>query len=1433
MMIDGVLGSEAIDSSGEVLDVAGADISDVEKGTCLLNWEHTPGDKSATTLVGIVLKAKKIYKRDDCENDRQRRYWDEIKLPYIYGVCRLYDGAGHEEAKRIAAIIRDHAANNEPIVCRYSVEGATLKKEDNRLAESVVRRVAVTVKPCNRTAVSGLIEDPNAPEGFEKKHVKTKVRDLLDFSDAEKSETDPMFQRLGSSWGTVGDPMVDDLSKALAAGTASAAPSALEGGAALQKEDLGPKKPGKAKKWTTGDLIQKLSEGGYMEVFNRSEFRGFAKTLMPEASDDFIDHFTDVVEDYHVKKQHLAKKEPSATPAAKIGKKPAATPKKAAPKPVSAAPKPAKTPKKTGKVAAPKVAKPEEPDDNPVKLAVASIRGVPVAAPKVKTNKWVFDEQKGILHTRKGSFPMYNPDTGFEQKTHPLAKLSPFYHNGVLHVAPGADMNQIPHNGPNPEFAKMLETPEIKEFIRSKVLPGFVRNKQNLEAKTLPPDIVKIAYLMSAMSPNTPVSVQQLMEGHLYDSWQEHGLDPADPEFRKLRKDWKARDKANNLPKNDTEEYANDKGNFLSSDSEKGGRRKVGDVKSFMLANNKFDNIAQYHKLHPTMMELIQKHGTDARAATAELMQHKVKEIQWKNQRNAFRKKLKAQAAAAGLTDDHKNYVDQKMNEANAAGKFTKKGQAPAEREPGADDDDDAPLPFDPRMLTGNDDTDFNPDEYKEHPSIAKYSASRLTGKRWYRAKFKQEATDAGLQDKLSPFVNRALHEKFPKYEGTPVPGLAPKTGRYAFLLTGGSNAAVHDTHYIRHMFGMDNATDGRTLQYLKTGLWRAGNHHILEAMDRWYAKNHPAPRSIAQDPVAGKHFKDNEDAVGPGFWLHWATIPRDEKARGIDTTASQNELSTHSAMWKQMERVFGSEAPQLKKNAFSDKEPDEHMMGKLVALFLAYQQEFGEIPAMMMYYQHIVPHLYEMAEYREKHDDLSDFAKSMQIENLGIQLRKNVHDMQVAKISDPNVPTVHSVFFKDKDHGNTEHLAGRFVLHQGQVHHLEDYHGLIGATLPEGPLTIQGLTKLHGLKMSPHVRVEVETMDGQNDKFREHAHPEKMQNNARLPRPPSVFEYKRAGHDKPHTLEVKDGHYLLDGEKLSQPEVQKILENHKSGAAKISYKAKQKSQFDSVMKAEAAFESLMKADPAEMEPHELVRHIRDAEARGAMPKGSGDIATKHFFSDPMVPGLGNKLAFTDHLKQNPGGKTGAYIQMDGNDFRAINEKFGHAGGDSAIKAFGNAAREAMDETVGKENGKLWRNGGDEFIAHVPSHEHAAQFHRALSDKLNSLAPLGGQHKMSMSFGFGPDPASADLALYKAKEQKVAQPSAMRQMGKKLGIMGDKRQYKVGQVPNLAHSLMPGHEGPLPIHDAGQHAVHQTVTPASPTVATALPKPPKTPKAAA
>jgi hypothetical protein len=181
MIIDGVLGSQCVDSSGEVLDVEGADIQDLEEGRGVLNYEHKGAedkDSNGQEIVGKIVTAKKIFSEKDCETSRQVAFWKKVKHPFIYGVCRLYDGAGHEGAKALAAQIRDHHANSEPILVRFSVEGSTLEKDGNVLKRSVIRRVALTLKPCNRTADSGLIEDPNAPTGFDKKPV-SRVGDIL------------------------------------------------------------------------------------------------------------------------------------------------------------------------------------------------------------------------------------------------------------------------------------------------------------------------------------------------------------------------------------------------------------------------------------------------------------------------------------------------------------------------------------------------------------------------------------------------------------------------------------------------------------------------------------------------------------------------------------------------------------------------------------------------------------------------------------------------------------------------------------------------------------------------------------------------------------------------------------------------------------------------------------------------------------------------------------------------------------------------------------------------------------------------------------------------------------------------------------------------------------------------------------------------------
>ena len=199
MIIDGVAASEAIDSSGEILDVKGCDTSDFENGVGLLNYEHR-GDQaqgaSGNDIVGKIIYSKKIYKKDDCEGKRQEAYWDHVKLPFIYIKARLYDGAEHPGALALAAAIRDAVMHAEPILLRFSIEGTTLKKEGNRLLRTIGRKVALTFKPANKSAISGLISDPSGPKPITEKQGEKSLLSRLLEDDTSKSEA-PGQQHLG------------------------------------------------------------------------------------------------------------------------------------------------------------------------------------------------------------------------------------------------------------------------------------------------------------------------------------------------------------------------------------------------------------------------------------------------------------------------------------------------------------------------------------------------------------------------------------------------------------------------------------------------------------------------------------------------------------------------------------------------------------------------------------------------------------------------------------------------------------------------------------------------------------------------------------------------------------------------------------------------------------------------------------------------------------------------------------------------------------------------------------------------------------------------------------------------------------------------------------------------------------------------------------
>src|SRR5271157_5029471 len=85
--IDGIASSQAIDTSGEIVDLKGLDISSLIGAA--LTWEHE--SKNPSVVVGKILEAKKIFSIEDCENDRHRKFWNKCKTPFLYIKGRLFD----------------------------------------------------------------------------------------------------------------------------------------------------------------------------------------------------------------------------------------------------------------------------------------------------------------------------------------------------------------------------------------------------------------------------------------------------------------------------------------------------------------------------------------------------------------------------------------------------------------------------------------------------------------------------------------------------------------------------------------------------------------------------------------------------------------------------------------------------------------------------------------------------------------------------------------------------------------------------------------------------------------------------------------------------------------------------------------------------------------------------------------------------------------------------------------------------------------------------------------------------------------------------------------------------------------------------------------------------------------------------------------------
>jgi hypothetical protein len=294
MLIDGPITTQTIDSSGEILDLKGLDISDFLEGKATANFEHN--NDNADDVLGWFVYAKKIFSESDCENERQKMFWDKVKTPFLYGVLELLDDASHPGAIAVAAMLRYFKKKNEPVRIGMSIEGSTLERDGHILKRTVGRKVAITLRPCNKQCMLDVLPQERTDELIHKMESDYIKSFEVDSPILEKSEfLNNNKKTFNKSESNLIDEIKKDLlnlRKTLTAGMGNAAPSSLVGGSALAVEDK--------KNKTNVNVLKSVIRD--FQGKSKEDFKKAVKEALPDLSDKYVDHFVDLAEDLSLKK---------------------------------------------------------------------------------------------------------------------------------------------------------------------------------------------------------------------------------------------------------------------------------------------------------------------------------------------------------------------------------------------------------------------------------------------------------------------------------------------------------------------------------------------------------------------------------------------------------------------------------------------------------------------------------------------------------------------------------------------------------------------------------------------------------------------------------------------------------------------------------------------------------------------------------------------------------------------------------------------------------------------------------------------------------------------------------------------------------------------------------------------------------------------------
>jgi hypothetical protein len=852
MVIDGVAASEAIDSSGEILDVKGCDISDLENGLAVLNWEHKSeknDDHSSLDILGKITYAKKIFKAADCEDDRQLDYWKKVQLPFVYMKARLYDGAGHPAAVAAAAMIRDHHANGEPILLRYSIEGATLKRDGNRLEKTVARRVSATIKPCNRTAYSGLLEDPLAG----KDQVVTGIKDLLgDLKSVTKFE-DPTMQRLGAGQFFELAP----LGKTLTAGGYNAAPGTLTGGSALQKESL-QKQHIHAKKKGVGNVIKSAFDKSKKEESSKeSSEASFPEVDMPDVNQKKYKKLTEEInEEVSMSKseqefldQYYRKLVKSAI-------------------------------KDTIKRALDlHKAEDDDEDDEDDEDEDAPSFGVNPNS-KVHIIRRSTKEGKPMtpMIVDGDTLRRFHP----EQPSGGRVRFDPT--TGTLHTSKGSYRMHVPTDS---AYSEILHDPKILKS-HEEAMGNWLRLHELAKKNQIPPDLLMYASIFSAMSPRNPVPKQEIAFSHVIDMIRQGLLDPRNTSlFEKIKGGAKSEEetaKVNEFIKTHPlfQNFQNRVKSYSHKDKDVeagglpefmrgywagpagAGTRKVQAAGKFdeqffpesgvyqaglMDTTQKFKTLMNYRFMAPLIEALVKKHGTNGREIARDLLmssKHKTPEHR------------KDYAEERGLSDIP-DYLD--MDKVGMSG-------------------------FAPKTVTYLLGMAGFGDQIVADTHLSRHLWNL------YSNKVVKTNIKIGLQNLLndpsSTEEDKALARDYLSYEGV-------KGGQK-------QRKKKYET-FTPHSF-------------VRSVMWNPQNHDVMKQVDDYYRDNHPAVALVSNrffggPDSSGRHYIHS---IFPSFWLHWLTINPHDRARfeaaggeRKQQTASFNAGTHHRPFFQIADEVISS----------------------------------------------------------------------------------------------------------------------------------------------------------------------------------------------------------------------------------------------------------------------------------------------------------------------------------------------------------------------------------------------------------------------------------------------------------------------------------------------------------------------------------------------